>query len=69
PVSSSRDQHFGAINHFAAAVTSVHDDASGSGVGNGLGLVKDFGQSVSIVEVLFMGDGRHDDAEGLGHGH
>ena len=53
--SSSGDQDLGAINQFAAAVTSVHDDASGSGVGDGFGLVKDFGQGVSVVEVLFMG--------------
>ena len=45
------------INKFPAAVTAVDDSASGSAVGNGLGLVKNFRQSVSMVEVLFVGHG------------
>ena len=47
--SSSGHQDLGAINTFAAAVTAIHDGGSGTDVGNGLGLVKDLGQSVSIV--------------------
>ena len=39
------------------------------GVGNGLSLVEDFRKSVSIVEVLFMRYGCHDDAVSLGHRH
>src|SRR4029450_827714 len=66
--SSSWHQDLGAINPFSAAVTPVDNGASSSGVGDGLGLIKDLGQSMSIVEVLLMGEGRHDDAMGLGHG-
>ena len=67
--SSSGHQDLRAINEFAAAVTAIHDGASGSGVRNGFGLVKHCRQSVSILEVLFMGYGCHDDAVGLGHGY
>ncbi len=65
--SSSWHQDLGAINPFSAAVTPVYDGASGSGVGDGLTLVKDFWESVSIVEVVLMRNGRHDDAVSLAH--
>ena len=43
--SFSWHQDLGAINPFSAAVTPVHNRASGSGVGDGLGLVNDFGRA------------------------
>ncbi|MGA7879789.1 MAG: hypothetical protein WCD63_02870, partial [Terrimicrobiaceae bacterium] len=43
---SSRHQDLRAVNEFSAPVTPVLDCASGSRVGNGLGLVKDFRQGV-----------------------
>ena len=68
--SSSWHQDLSAINRFSAPVAAIHDGGSGTDIGNGLGLVKDFRQSVSIVEVLFsMRHGRHDDSIGLAYGH
>ena len=67
--SSSGNQDLGAINKFSAAVAAIHDGASGPDICNGLSLIEDFRQGVSVVEVLFMGHGRHNDTVGLGHGH
>ena len=67
--SSSGHQDLRAINKFSSTVTAINDSASGPDVGNGLSLVEDFRQSVSIVEVPFMGHGCHDDAVGFGHRH
>ena len=50
--SSSWHQDLRAINKFSPAVTAIDDGGNGSDIGNGLGLVKDFSQSVSIVEVF-----------------
>lgn len=67
--SSSGHQDLRAINKLSAAVTAIHDGGPGPDVGNGFGLVKDLGQGVSVVKVLFMRHGPHDDAVGFGHRH